>query len=133
MVFVLIGTIISSSSSLTLVWTTFVIVIIEFHCLSSNILNHDISQHAKTHSSYHFAMVFLQDLLEWFREPYIYFIKNQKAQLKKTTILRDTSFVLCVVQTTMMVLVTLSYTSDVNDSLSITFNRPDILSTLSYL
>jgi hypothetical protein len=44
-----------------------------------------------------------------------------------------TSFVLCVVQTTAMVLVTSSYMNNVDDSLSITSNRPDMLSTLSYL
>ncbi len=44
-----------------------------------------------------------------------------------------TSFILCVVQTMAMVLVTSSCKNDVDDSLLITSNRPDILSTLSYL
>jgi hypothetical protein len=44
-----------------------------------------------------------------------------------------TSLILCVVQTTSMVHITLFYKNDADDSLSITSHRPNMLLTLSYL
>jgi hypothetical protein len=54
------------------------------------------------------------------------------SQLKSFQIM-GTPFILCVVQMTMMVLIALSYKNNASDSLSITSNRLDMLSTLSYL